>query len=246
MVDVRQFLEENPVSVGISLVSISLVVLALSGFFTPYTASTTQFQTGSLTGGNQMDFELSGQPLLFSTVTQGSTYEYTATVQNTGDVTWDSGWVNFRLGEAGSDVTMRTSDNVDGSFYVEECEDGTDTVSCREDLDSWEFEYNLENSYYRSCNDAKPNDRVCTVNFGREVAPGESVQIDVKMTVPDDADGEYPFIAQPAAFVGGESKIVAGDYDYIEIGDVAGKLSLQFVGAAGAVAGTALLAVGIL
>lgn len=239
----REFIEENYLPLGMGLLVIGVAVLLGTGFFTPYTASTTSLNTGSVSGGQPLDYEMSGSPDLFSTVAAGGTYEYEVEVTNTGDVAYESMWIVTRMGEPDSSVTQTSDPDVDGSFYVLSCDAGTDDRDCRDSIESdWNWKVTGGDMTTTECDSY---DRICTLTFSdTNIEPGETKTATIELTAPDDIEGEQAFITQPVAWVNGEQYAVAGDYDTIEAGSITGDTTLQFLGGVAAVAGAAILAIG--
>lgn len=239
----REFIEENYLPLGLGLMVVGVAVLIATGFFTPYTASTTSLNTGSVSGGDSLDYEMSGTPDLFSTVADGQTVEYDVEVTNTGDIAYESMWIVSRIGTEDASVTQTSDPDVDGSFYVLSCNAGTDDRQCRDDIESdWDFQVTGGDTATVECDGY---DKICTITFSdTNIEPGETKRATIELTAPDDFEGEHAFVTQPVAWVGGESRAVAGDYDTIERGSITADTTLQFLGGVAAVAGAAVLAIG--
>jgi hypothetical protein len=251
--------------IGGSIAMIAGVVLLLSGLglidikFPTSTLSVTPF-------GNRLGIQLQTSkmeaPLPFSFVSRGYTYKWKVDITNTGTVTWSTGWVNVRLGVNGATAVQTTCSanpascpdtKVGGSFYVERCSSGTDVTACREDLTAWGFKFSGDGTNWLSCPggtypggkaSATYNNKVCSIDLG-DVTPGTKKTIYFQLTIPSSAtDGNYPFIVQAMAWADA-TYAVAGQYDTLTVGAVAGNLVLTFIGFLSLLGGVSAIALGM-
>lgn len=240
----------NKIRSGTILLALGLVALAGTGFFEPYTASTTSANTGAVGESQNIEYSMSGEPALFSSVSAGGEYEWDMTVENTGDVTWDTLYITSRITTPDAEVVKTTSDNVNGEFYVGGCSTDfasvVDDPACREDLGEWSWSTTGGDSHTSEIGGDDGTDTIATVTFDdTSIEPGDTKTATISVSVPDDYEGGSAMITQPVANVAGQGNTVAGDYDTMEQGDISGTTTLQFLGAVGAASGAVLLALGL-
>lgn len=156
-----------------------------------------------------------------SLVSPGATYAWELEAKNTGTIDWSNSWVTVRVGTDGSIVVDKTEEGIIGSFKVEKCQYGTDVEQCREDLgiSGWNLQYhNGKCGSQSSWLTPTCNKNVCSIPFG-ELKSGSSKSACFKLTIPNDAKGNYPLITNLMAYVSGYYA-VASKVDSITIGSI--------------------------
>lgn len=203
--------------------------------------------TGSRVGVSVRSTKVTRPPYL-STVMAGYEYKWKVTASNTGNVAWDTGWINVRLGSVGSTAVSTTcaanpascpDGTVGGSFWVERCASGTDVQACRENIVStWVFRYSTDGSTWRSCPDY--HEKVCSIDLGT-VSPGTSATLWLRLKVPDAAtNGNYPLITQAMGWADA-TYAIAGTHDTLTVGTFSGNIVMSMMGLLSLLSGIGLI-----
>lgn len=237
--------------IAMSIVGV-LFLLQVAGIYTWLPAGASVLNAASQPVGMSITSSMRNYPV-FADIAAGGTYQWQATVTNTG-ISWDSLEVTVRVLKTTSTVCTTTAEWIVGSFKAGQCAGVTcDGLACRENIESappngWDMQYSPDaGATWYDINqgpnaDEKSGDQVYDYNYKDTVPSGGSRTFRFRLTPPTGTAGTFPVVLNAIAEVGkgtqaGVYYIVASKQDSITVGGVDGTLAFSFIGGAMTVLG---------
>ena len=234
---------------GISL-AMGVIILAWAfGVFAMIPTGMSALSTTGQVAGISMTSSIRNYPLLSEVAPRG-TYEWEVGVTNTGTLGWTDAWFCVRTLKTTSTPILISHPSYAGNpMYVGQCAEGTDTLACRENIESsspigWDMRYlsSITGGNWWDIYDANMGDQVFCPSMGA-LSSGQSITWRLRMTVPEGVtEGSFPVIATSGANIANYGYIIASKLDMLTIGTVEGTMVFVGIGTVFSVLGAILLA----
>jgi len=226
------------IGIGVLLSGLILLLAQFMPAQQSFSVSTTKGKLGMRLTVQKEEFPL------FAIVQPGQEYKFKVTVENTGDVDWPGNyhWTTIRIGIAGAGTKVvdcpssPTCPDYEGKALVETCGDLVDHPECREDPHAWFISL-------VSGPEGTPDteDKIHSYTVKETLKAGDSYTLTWKIRIPDNAQrGDYPLIIN-GAVSSPWKKIWGYTKETITIGEISGKIALEWLGIVMSLVGLALV-----
>lgn len=188
---------------------LSLIIAGIGLTLSSLSVALVQGVTGSTVEGQQVSISTSStmgsSQQQFSVVKPGNQYNWTVQIKNNGVATWDSGYLELRLGkpDASTHILEERESLRVNKVNVLKCGDVQNLIECREPfVQEWNLEYKVAGTENGWRSPSELN-RIAKVRFN-QVQPDESVTYRFRFDTPEDFDQKRVIAGNTVVEIGPE------------------------------------------